>query len=187
MNPEKNCIANENSNCSECDLKDDLICRVDQNFANKFFFGNTVYRVVALAILFFAGILANQPWLMPVYLGVLILTFFILEPRLLCSHCPFYEKEGKVLKCWALRGMPKLWSYNPGPITKVERIIMLSLGAFIDLFPLIGIVWGLLEFFSNPYDHLLIGILLIILTIIFLLVMAYFTRVVNSQLINGHI
>ncbi|MFX0184273.1 MAG: hypothetical protein ACFE95_14415 [Candidatus Hodarchaeota archaeon] len=177
MDPEKNCIANEDSNCSECDLKAHLICRVDKNFANKFSFGNTVYRVVAFAILFFAGILTNQPWLMPVYLGGLILTFFILESRLLCSHCPFYEKEGKVLKCWALRRMPKLWSYNPGPITKVERITMLSLGAFIDLFPLVGIVWGLLAFFKNPDGRFLIGFLLIILTIIFIFVMVYFTRV----------
>ncbi|MFX0052890.1 MAG: hypothetical protein ACFE8U_16555, partial [Candidatus Hermodarchaeota archaeon] len=176
MNPEKNCIANEDSNCTECDLKDHIICQIDRNFANRFTIGNTTYRVVALAILFLTGILVNQLWLMPVYLVVLILTFFILEPRLLCSHCPFYEKEGKVLKCWALRGMPKLWNYNPNPITKVERITMLSLGAFIDLFPLVGIVWGLFEFFMDPYDHFLIGIPIIILTIIFIFVMIYFTR-----------
>jgi hypothetical protein len=71
--------------------------------------------------------------------------------------------------------MPKLWNYNPYPITKVERITMLSLGAFIDLFPLVGIVWGLFEFFTDPYDHFLIGIPLIILPIIFLFVMIYFT------------
>ncbi|MFX0123400.1 MAG: hypothetical protein ACFFAE_07145 [Candidatus Hodarchaeota archaeon] len=158
-------------------MKDLLICRFDKKFANKFLLGNTAYRVVALTILFLTGILVNQLWLMPVYLVGIILIFFILEPRLLCSHCPFYEKKGRVLKCWALRGMPKLWSYHPEPITKAERIAMLSLGAFIDLFPLLGIGWGILEFLLNPYDNIMIGILLIILSIIFILIMVYFSKV----------
>ncbi|MHA2296674.1 MAG: hypothetical protein ACXAEU_11380 [Candidatus Hodarchaeales archaeon] len=115
---EKNCVATGDSNCSECDLCNVLFCRFEKRFANKFTLGNTIYRVVALAVLFLAGIIVNQPWLMPIYLLGIILVFFIFEPRLLCSHCPFYEKEGKFLQCWALRGMPKLWKYRPGPITR---------------------------------------------------------------------
>jgi hypothetical protein len=172
-----NCVASDTSNCSECNLKDRLICRFDKSFANKFLLGNTTYRVAALAILFLTGILVNQLWLMPVYLVGIILTFFILEPRLLCSHCPFYEKKGKVLKCWALRGMPKLWNYHPEPITKTEKLAMLTLGAFIDLFPLLAIGWGLLEFFLNPHENIMIGTLLLILSIIFILIMVYFSKV----------
>jgi len=177
INQEKNCIANEDSNCSECDLKEYLVCRFEKSFSNKFLFGNTAYRVVALVILYLAGVLVNQFWLMPLYLGGIILVFFILEPRLLCSHCPFYEKKGKVLKCWALRGMPKLWNYHPGPISRIEKIVMLSLGTFIDLFPIVGIVWGILAFVINPHDNFLIGILLISLTIIFITLMVYFSKV----------
>ena len=33
------------------------------------------------------------------YTIVLLLTFMVIEPRLLCSHCPFYAMEGKCLKC----------------------------------------------------------------------------------------
>ncbi|UCG00295.1 MAG: hypothetical protein JSW11_11670 [Candidatus Heimdallarchaeota archaeon] len=73
--------------------------------------------------------------------------------------------------------MPKLWSYHPEPITKVERIAMLPLVAFIDLFPLLGIGWGLLEFFLNPYDNVMIGTLLIILSIIFISIMIYFSKI----------
>ncbi len=172
----KNCIANEDSNCSDCELKKILICKDENNFANKFFIGNTAYRVVALTILYLAGLLVNQYWLMPVYLVGIVLIFFVLEPRLLCSHCPYYEKEGKVLKCWALRGMPKLWKYRPEPITKPEKIAMLALGTFVDLFPLVGIAWGIFEFILNPFDNLTIGIPLVILTVIFILIMAYFTK-----------
>lgn len=177
INQKMNCIANEDSNCSECELKDHLICRFDDSFSNKFLLGNTAYRVVALVILYLAGVILDQFWLMPIYLGGIILVFFILEPRLLCSHCPFYEKKGKVLKCWALRGMPKLWNYHPGPITRIEKIAMLSLGAFIDLFPFIGIVGGLLAFILNPLDNLLLGILLIIFTFVFIALMIYFSKV----------
>jgi hypothetical protein len=173
---EKNCITDEESNCSECELKDFLICRVEKNFANKFFLGNTAYRVVALTILYLTGLLVNQYWLMSVYLGGIILVFFVLEPRLLCSHSPFYEKEGKVLKCWALRGMSKLWKYRPEPITKTERIAILALGTFVDLFPLLGIAWGLFEFILNPFDNFVLGFLLIILSVIFILIMVYFTK-----------
>lgn len=91
MYTEKNCIAFDDSNCSDCELKDDLICKVEKNFANKFFLGNTAYRVVTLIILFLTGLLVNQYWLMPVYLVGIILAFFVLEPRLLCSYCPHYE------------------------------------------------------------------------------------------------
>ncbi len=32
----KNCIADENSNCIECEIEGELICFVDKRFANNF-------------------------------------------------------------------------------------------------------------------------------------------------------
>jgi len=74
------------------------------------------------------------------------LNFLFIEPWLLCSNFPYYEKEGKFLKCCALRGMPKIRKYQPGPMTNIEKILMILIGAFIDLFS-----FGMLIFYIVWY------------------------------------
>ncbi len=173
----KNCIADENSSCAECDIEGELICFVDKKFANKFTIGNIAYRIFAIAIFVFSGLIIGHWWMFILYIMVLLFTFLILEPRLLCSHCPFYEKEGKFLRCWALRGMPKLWEYKPEPISRTEKIIMLIFGTFIDLFPFLGIVWGIIYFALNYNVYLFAGIPLVICSFLFMVVAGYFSRV----------
>ncbi|MFX1533052.1 MAG: hypothetical protein ACFFDI_02345 [Promethearchaeota archaeon] len=148
LHPPGTCIADENSGCAECDLEGRLICKVDKKFANKFLFLNLSYRLLAIGALILAGLIVNQWWMLITYIAVTFLTFFVLEPRLLCSHCPFYALEGKFLRCWALRGMPKLWKYRPEPISSKERKLMLLLGIFVDLFPFLVIAYGLVWFFG---------------------------------------
>ncbi|MHA1198550.1 MAG: hypothetical protein ACTSQF_04265 [Candidatus Heimdallarchaeaceae archaeon] len=176
-----NCIADENSNCAECEIEGKLICFVNKKFANRFTIGNIVYRILAIAIFIFSGLLIDHWWMLISYSIVLVLTFTIIEPRLLCSHCPFYEKEGKCLKCWALRGMPKLWKYRPEPISQSEKILMLIFGSFIDLFPLVGATWGITVFglnYTNPDSvFLFAGIAIIISTLLFMVVAGYFSKV----------
>ena len=173
----RNCIADEKSNCIECELEGKLICVVNKKFANRFLLGNTIYRILALTIFVFSGLLIGHWWMLISYAIVLPLTFLVIEPRLLCSHCPFYEKEGRCLKCWALRGMPKLWKYRPGPTTRAEKTIMLIFGTFIDVFPLIGSIWGIIFFGLDTNNNLAVGISLVVTTILFLVVAIYFGKV----------
>jgi len=173
----KNCIADENLNCVECELNGKLICVVNNKFANRFLIGNITYRLLALIIFMLSGLLIGHWWMLILYAIILPLTFLVIEPRLLCSHCPFYEKEGKYLKCWALRGMPKLWKYKPGPATRTEKTVMLIFGAFIDVFPLVGSIWGIIHFALNTTNNLFVGISLIVITILFLIVAAYFSKI----------
>lgn len=172
-----NCVANKDNDCEDCELNDKLLCRFEKKFANKFLVGNIFYRVLANIILIFAGILTEQWWMLYTYIIAIFLTFFMIEPRLLCSHCPHYAKEGKVLKCWALRGMPKFWKYRPVPISKIEKNIMLVVGAFIDLFPYFGFIIGLLDFILNPIGAISSGLGLIITTILFTVVVIYFSKI----------
>ena len=172
-----NCIADENSNCIECEMEGELICFVDKKFANRFALGNLTYRVLAILILVFSGLLIGNWWMLISYIIVMIVTFLILEPRLLCTHCPFYEKEGKYLKCWALRGMPKLWKYRPEPMNKVEKLAMLAFGSYIDLFPFVGVVWGLIHFGLYFQENLLFGILLTITSFLFMVIAGYFSKI----------
>ena len=174
---EKNCIADPNSDCDSCELNGQLICRFEKSFVCKFVITNTFYRIIAILNLIFAGIILNQMWIVYTYFVIVLLIFFIIEPRLLCTHCPYYEKEGKFLKCWALRGMPKLWKYRPQPITKVEKSSMLVIGMYIDLFPYVGIIWGIIGFFlQTPEERVasIFVICLIIVAIIFTILVYYF-------------
>jgi len=177
----ENCIADEKSNCIECELGGELICFVNKSFANKFTLGNILYRIFALIILIFSGLLIGQWWMLISYGIVLLLTFTIIEPRLLCSHCPFYEKEGRFLKCWALRGMPKLWQYRPGPISRTERYLMLIFGSFIDLFPFVGVIWGIIYYAFNPTNNLVLGIGIIISSSLFIILAIYFGKIIMGS------
>lgn len=171
-----NCIADESSDCEDCDLKGELICKFELKFAHKFMAGNTLYRILAVIVFIFAGLITQQWWMGISYVALTLLTFFLIEPRLLCSHCPQYEIDGKFLKCWALRGMPKLWKYRPYPINKTERTIMLIIGSIIDLAPYLGFIYGLIVFIMHPMNYLFAGIGLIIITIIFTGMVGYFSK-----------
>ncbi len=172
-----NCIADEKSDCIECELNGKLLCIIDKKFANRFLIGNITYRILALTIFVMSGLLIGHWWMLISYAIILPLTFLVIEPRLLCSYCPFYEKEGKCLKCWALRGMPKLWKYRPGPATKIEKNVMLIFGTFIDVFPFVGSIWGIIHFALNTTNNLFAGISLIVITILFLIVATYFSKI----------
>ena len=173
----KNCIANKDSSCAECEIEGELICFVDKKFANRFTLGNVVYRLLAILIFIFSGLMIDHWWMLISYSVVLLVTFTLIEPRLLCSHCPYYEKEGSFLKCWALRGMPKLWKYRPEPINRIEKITMLIFGGFIDLFPFVGAVWGLIFFSLHYINYMFEGIVLVFCTFFFMVVAGYFSRI----------
>ncbi|MHA2000904.1 MAG: hypothetical protein ACTSVU_02280 [Promethearchaeota archaeon] len=158
-----NCIVDPNSNCDECELNNKLICNFDPRFPKKFGIGNLLYRIFALGLLALVALLEGHWWFFTVYAITIFLNFSIIEPYLLCAHCPFYAIQGKFLKCWGLRGMPKLRKYNPAPMKPWEKITMLIIGTFIDLFPfailVYGIIWKIINF--SGQIELFIGLLVI--------------------------
>lgn len=177
------CVAESNANCVDCDLRNDVLCHFSKKFANKFLLGNSIYRILAIIIAIFTGILTNQWWMFIIYTLSILLVFFLIEPRLLCSHCPFYAKEGKFLKCWALRGMPKFWKYRPEPSSQLEKSFMLIIGGFIDLFPFIVAVVGIIGSIIigiQGYFSLLIFSLLIVVTIIFTILVGVFDKLLRG-------
>lgn len=173
------CIVDENTNCAECELNGQVLCHFTKHFANKFFWGNISYRVLATLIMILAGFLTEQWWMTPTYIVAVLVTFSVIEPRLLCCYCPHYAKEGKVLKCWALRNMPKLWKYRPEPINETEKNIILLVGGFIDLFPFIAAGVGIVgTFIIGIEGELSFGMLglLIVLTVTFTMLAWYFDK-----------
>lgn len=173
----KTCITSSEKECETCELQGVLICDFSRKEILSFVIGNTSYRVVSIVIFFITGLLIGQPWMMFAYGSLVALTFLFIEPRLLCSHCPFYMKEGKYLKCGGLWGMPKLWKYHPTPINQIERVTILIIGTLIDLGPLIGVILGLIAFFIQPQENLFLGISLVLTSLVFFGLMYYFSKV----------
>ena len=80
-----------------------------------------------------AGIYYVSGWWLALWLLMIIGFFGLLEIRVLCSHCPHYAEPGRSLKCWANYGAPKIWTFRPGPMSAMEKVV--QLGGFI-------IIWG---------------------------------------------
>lgn len=160
------CIANPDADCEHCELNAHLICNFPAKLANTFLWGNVLYRLLAILITLLTGWLTGQWWTSALYIVAVFVTFGVVEPRLLCSHCPFYAKEGTVLSCWALRGMPKLWRYRPEPISRSEKTLMLAFGGFIDLFPFAvaayGIIVSLISGLKRPQETMAFAGLILI-------------------------
>jgi len=80
-------------------------------------------------------------WRLGVTIGYFAL-FFIIETRILCSHCPYYAEDGKILHCLANHGFYKYAKYHPEPLNLFEKILL------IVGFILFGISFPLAQVYS---------------------------------------
>jgi hypothetical protein len=90
-------------------------------------------------------------WLLP--WGAIAFGYFgLLEIRVMCSHCPHYAEAGSSLKCWANYGSPKLWTYRPGPMSRMEAFLffagMIAVLGYPLAFLLAGRQWFLLLMYA---------------------------------------
>ncbi len=147
-NPYNICIWKDVSTCNDCSIKGELQCHEDFRysiwFASGFIFG-FIPAILGIFLGFFSESL-NLP-LFIISLGgwilYLVIFFIIWEPRMLCSHCPYYaEGEAKVVHCYANHGIPKTTSFNPAPMSRSEKI---------------QFIIGLLIFFGYPIPFLIIA------------------------------
>ena len=103
--------------CRACALENRLMCHYDARDSMQFFMVVMPFMVTAVI----GAIQAGYGWYLlgwPVYW---LLFFFGWEARVLCSHCPMWAEEGRVLRCHANYGVIKLWPYRPGPMSKAEQ------------------------------------------------------------------
>jgi hypothetical protein len=91
-----------------------------------------------------------------------IFFFGFWEIKILCSHCPFYAKEGFGLECIANFGCPKFWKYNPAPINRWEKF-QLVVG--------FGILFGYPIYFSIIGEQYLWAGLTALGTIVFFVIL----------------
>lgn len=137
-NPYNICTWKPVSECKDCPIAGILKCRF-----NKKDFIQFIALYLFFAIPAFTGmILGGYGWYILGYVGFMIFFFFVWESRILCSHCPYYAENGRILHCIANYGVVKLWKYHPEPMSKLEKL---------------QLIIGFTIFLSYPFVFLILG------------------------------
>ena len=106
--------------------------KVEHEFKDFFY-----WNFVTLTILFSAGLaigISSTGWLLA-YIFTVIFHFGILEQRFFCTHCPYFVRGEKCLRCMMNWGWPRHFKPIPCPPSKFDLAIT-SLGfIIIILFP----------------------------------------------------
>ena len=144
LDPNKPLTGCSRQTCTDCPIRDEIHCHFNGR--------DLVHFLLAMFPSFLIGgvaLVRTSGWLMLGGWILFILLFFgIIEIRVLCSHCPHYAEPGNHLQCWANYGSPRLWKYQPGPMSMLEQMILIVglIGIFIfpDFLLLINRHWGIL-------------------------------------------
>jgi hypothetical protein len=132
------CTAQPTPTCKDCTLPDRLMCRFDPGDTIHFFMLTLPLLVTTIGGVIAAG---YGGYLLG-WLAYAIFFFFVWEARVLCSHCPYWAEESRILHCHANYGVIKIWKYRPGPMSRAEQI-QFAVGAIgLVLYPAFFMILG---------------------------------------------
>jgi hypothetical protein len=132
------CLNCSSSKRKECLIDKNLDCHFQLKNLILFFIGFMVFGVPAILGI----ILSGFGLLVIVWIMYMIFFLQIWENRILCSHCPYYAEEGRILRCHANYGLFKLWKYNPHPMSRLEQFqFLIGVGIFVG-FPIPWMILG---------------------------------------------
>jgi hypothetical protein len=126
------------SACEGCSIEGHLMCRFDSKDMVGFLLNVLPFAVTAVI----GAIQAGYGWYLLLWLAYSLFFFFVWEARILCSHCPMWAEESRVLHCHANGGVIKIWGYRPGPMSRSERVqFLVGAGLWIG-FPFLFMLLG---------------------------------------------
>jgi hypothetical protein len=132
------CAALPKQQCTNCSLNSSLMCRYETRDTTHFFM-----IFLPLLVTSIGGVIASGlGWCLFGWLGYMLLFFFVWEARVLCSHCPYWAEEGRVLKCHANYGVIKIWKYRPGPMSRSEQVQFIVGALLVVLIPFALLIIG---------------------------------------------
>jgi len=159
-NPYNTCTWDDKADCPNCDIHGKLVCKWDKKILKGFHGISWPPILTSLIGMVVVGNLTGTWWLLYSFIIYFFLMFGFLEIRFLCSHCPYYAEEGKILHCLANHGSLKLWKYRPGPLNRFEKFMMYFLIATIFfVFPLSVMGYGIAYLSMNYAEYGLIALL----------------------------
>jgi hypothetical protein len=133
-------------NCNNCSLSDIIHCHFTLSQYIKFM----ISSLPSLILGAFGIIRLDNRFLIP-WILFCVIFFSLIETRVLCSHCPHYGEQGIFLRCWAARGLLKLWRWRLGPLSTIEKVVLLGGFVLIWSYPLPFLIFGSMWFLLGAY------------------------------------
>ncbi len=130
-NPHDLCTWRPESACADCAAAGRLDCRFSWREL-AYFLAIFLPSMLPAAIGMVQG--GYGGWLLG-WFGYAMFFFNGWETYILCRHCPYYAEKGLTLHCISNYGSLKLWPYNPGPMSRVEKAQFLVGAGLLMLFP----------------------------------------------------
>ncbi len=118
------CTWQDESVCESCSIKGKTYCRWDRKHLLRFFYIMSPALLITFGAVIVGAIFTGGWWRLGALFGYFAL-FFIVETRILCSHCPYYSKEGFILHCIANHGFIKFYRYHPEPMNLFEKTLLI--------------------------------------------------------------
>ncbi len=165
LSPEITCTWDKTAECMNCTIKGELDCKWSRSLLLRFYKGGSLAMISGGLGLILVGLFVS--WLPIIIYGAFWIFFFgFFEIRVLCSHCPYYAEEGRILHCLANHGTIKLWNYHPEPMNIFEKLGFLGGALFFGSFPVVAELWGLYQLWNDMLEITLIILILCILTVL---------------------
>ena len=142
-NPFNICTWDVNADCDSCYVKEKLNCKFDRKLLAGFITYVIPFFFCGIFGMVYTAIVTGIWWFLIGYGIFLVLFFTVIEIRILCRHCPYYAKEGKTIHCHANEGLPRLWKYDPKPLSRIEKLAFLACLAFLGFFPIFTEIYGI--------------------------------------------
>ena len=153
------CTWDDEENCLDCEIKERLDCRWEQSLLLRFYKGGGLAIISAVIAFIITGFFVSWvPALIYIIFWIFFFGFF--EIRVLCSHCPYYAKDGRILHCLANHGTIKVWKYHPEPMNLFEKFGFLVGAFFFVFFPFVTELYSIV--ILQHQDILLANILIIL-------------------------
>lgn len=132
------CTVQPKEQCISCPINSSVMCRYEARDTTHFFM-----IFLPLLVTSIGGVIASGlGWWLFGWLGYMLFFFFVWEARVLCSHCPYWAEDGRILRCHANYGVVKIWKYRPGPMNRSEQIQFIIGASMIVLIPFILLLVG---------------------------------------------
>ena len=175
--------------CTGCTLSADLNCRFEKKRLIGFIAMVIPFATASVLGLYTVGTIMRTQIFLTAYAAFFIVFFVLIEPWILCRHCPHYAREGNIIRCHANYCLPKIWRYDPRLLNELEKTAVLAGFGIFGLYPIAVEAYGLytlfivMGFVNPPGGLLLMGVTLFntvsAVTLLLLLKRNYCTRCVN--------
>ncbi len=124
--------------CEGCPVGGMVTC----HFTNR---DRAIFTASAIPAFLIAFVgLFHLHWYLAIIMVALTVAYFgFIEVWSMCSHCPHYAEPGTAsLRCWANYGCPKIRRYQPGPMSRGEKVVFLGGMTTVMGFPALVFVLG---------------------------------------------